>query len=530
MKSSLLLFAVLQPVAGAIVVWLWPGDARRGARVVALASTLLNLAAGIAIALAFSPAEAGPQLVTRAAWLPQIGIEFHLGVDGISLWLIVLTTLLSTTAVLVSWEAITQSFRAYYALLLLLETGMLGVFASLDVILFYVFFEFTLIPLFFLIGIWGGPERKLAARKFFIYTLTGSVLTLLGLVYVVVVFHGQAAAASLPVSVFSIPDITKYVSLTTQQQWWIFLALAAGFAVKVPLFPFHTWLPLAHVEAPTAGSVILAGVLLKMGTYGFLRFSLALLPVASHQFLGWIAVLSVIGIIYGALVALAQDDIKKLVAYSSVSHLGYCMLGLFALNTVGISGSVLQMVNHGLSTGALFALVGILYERYHTRDIRAIGGIARQMPVLAFFFIVISLSSIGLPGLNGFVGEILILAGMFQVNAAYAAWAAVGIVLGAFYMLWLVQRIFFGPLREPAHEGGHAQDMNPREIAAIAPIAVACLWIGLFPNFFLSRLTPAVQEVVQRLNAAGQPTVANTAGGVELDGRRASFRSEAAID
>jgi NADH-quinone oxidoreductase subunit M len=499
MLAHVLTFTVLQPLLGAMLVMAWRGDPLRGPRMLALASACLSLASAIVIAVAFDPAALGAQMVTRVAWLRQAEIEFHLGVDGISLWLIELTALLSVTAVLVSWQAIRERTQAYYALLLALETGMLGVFVSLDVILFYVFFEFTLIPLFFLIGIWGGPDRKLAARKFFIYTLGGSVLTLLGLLYVVVAFQGHAENAGLNVSAFSIPDITQYLTLSVNEQWWVFLALMAGFAVKVPLFPFHTWLPLAHVEAPTAGSVILAGVLLKIGTYGFLRFCLTLLPVACHQFLGVIAVLAVLGIIYGALVSLVQGDIKKLVAFSSVSHLGFCMLGLFALNTVGISGGVLQMVNHGLSTGALFALVGMLYERYHSRNIDSFGGLARQMPILTFFFVFITLSSIGLPGLNGFVGEFLVLAGIFQVNVALAAWAALGIILGAYYMLWLVQRVFFGPLCRQHHSGNGVSDMNLREVAAIAPIAVACLWIGLYPNFFLSRMQPAIDQVAQRL-------------------------------
>jgi NADH-quinone oxidoreductase subunit M len=506
--ALVVMLTVLIPLLGAILLTAWRDSPAIASRLVALACTGLSLLGAVAIVAGFDSGDADPQFVTRVVWLPQAGIEFHLGVDGISLWLIALTALLSVTAVLVSWEAIRERPRSYYALLLVLETGMLGVFAALDVALFYVFFEFTLVPLFFLIGIWGGPERKVAARRFFIYTLAGSVLTLLGLLYIVVAFRGQADRSGLDVSAFSIPDIANHLTLSTAQQWWIFLALMAGFAVKVPLFPFHTWLPLAHVEAPTAGSVILAGVLLKIGTYGFLRFSLTLLPAASHQFLGLIAILAIVGVIYGAFVALSQGDIKKLVAYSSVSHLGFCMLGLFALNTVGISGGVLQMVNHGLSTGALFALVGMLYERYHTRTIHSLGGLARRMPVLAFFFVVITLSSIGLPGLNGFVGEFLVLAGMFQVSKAYAALAAVGIILGAFYMLWLVQRVFFGPLREPHHGVEHATDMSLREIAAVGPLAAVCLWIGIFPNFFLSRMGPSIERVAQRLEA---PDVLRTA-------------------
>jgi NADH-quinone oxidoreductase subunit M len=515
MLSFLLLLMVLEPAIGAVAVLVSRGDSVRGPRSVALMSACISLVCAVIVVAGFDSSIAGAQMPTRKQWLPGTGIEFHIGIDGISLWLVALTALLSVTAVLVSWEAVRERTRAYYALLLLLETGMLGVFVALDVVLFYIFFEFTLIPLFFLIGIWGGPDRKLAARKFFIYTLAGSVLTLLGLIYVVAVFHSQAMRAGLEMSAFSIPDLvhaTHGVRLSTTEQWWVFLALAAGFAIKVPLFPFHTWLPLAHVEAPTAGSVILAGVLLKIGTYGFLRFSMSLLPIASQHFLGLIAVLSVIGIIYGALVALAQGDIKKLVAYSSVSHLGFCMLGLFALNTIGISGAVLQMVNHGLSTGALFALVGMLYERYHTREIRSLGGLARKLPVLTFFFVVVTLSSIGLPGLNGFVGEFLVLVGMFQVNKLFAAVAAVGIILGAFYMLWLVQRVFFGPLREPQHDGGPIADLNWREISALAPIAAACLWIGLFPNFLLSRMEPAVQRVAQQWESPRQMQTAEGSG------------------
>jgi NADH-quinone oxidoreductase subunit M len=501
-----LLMSVLIPVAGAAVVMLAPTDDVHAARRVALAATLASFAATVIVAVAFDSAETTAQMITDWPWLGDVGVHFAIGLDGISLWLVVLTSLLSVTAVLVSWRSVRERARAYYALLLLLDTGVLGVFSALDIILFYIFFEFTLIPLFFLIGIWGGPERRLAARKFFIYTLAGSVLTLLGLLYVVAAYYEQTAALG-NVLTFSIPTLTANLRLSSAEQSWVFLALMAGFAIKVPLWPFHTWLPLAHVEAPTAGSVVLAGVLLKIGTYGFLRFNLALLPTASHEFLGLIAVLAVTGIVYGALTALAQADIKRLVAYSSVSHLGYCMLGLFALGTVettmvGISGSLLQMVNHGLSTGALFALVGMLYERYHTREIRALGGLARKMPVLAFFFVVFTLSSIGLPGLNGFVGEFLVLLAMFEVKKSYAVIGAVGIILGAFYMLWLVQRMLFGPLKEPHHGEEEVRDLDAREIVALGPIAIACLWIGLCPDFFLSRMQPAVRQIAERLAPA----------------------------
>ena len=512
--SLALVAMVLAPVVGAVAVLAWPGDSLRTPRMVGLVATLASLACAVAVMIGFRPEIADVQMDGAnfrwlGPWLPEVEIRIHLGLDGISLWLVVLTALLSVTAVLVSWEAVRERTRGFYCLLLLLESGMLGVFAALDIVLFYIFFEFTLIPLFFLIGIWGGSERRLAARKFFIYTLAGSVLTLLSLIYVVAAYHTQTAAAGHAELTFSIPVLTKNLHLTPAEQWWVFVGLMAGFSIKVPLFPFHTWLPLAHVEAPTAGSVVLAGVLLKIGTYGFLRFNLTLAPDAARHFLGLVSVLAVVGIIYGALTALAQSDIKKLVAYSSVSHLGFCMLGLFAIpatldpagvnvHVIGITGGLMQMVNHGLSTGALFALVGMLYERYHTREIRAFGGLARKLPVLAFFFVVVTLSSIGLPGLNGFVGEFLVLLAAFQVNTTYAVLAATGIILGAFYMLWLVQRVFFGPLREPHHEGGEVADLDRREVAALVPIVVACLWIGLYPNYFMSRMEPAVRDVAQR--------------------------------
>ena len=505
MLSLLLLFVVLQPLLAALLAVVVPG--LRASRNIALISSLISLAGSVLLVAGFDPASASVQMDERAnwEWLPGVNIRFHLGLDGISLWLFVLTAMLSVTAVLVSWEAIQEQRRGYYALLLLLETGMLGVFTAQDLMLFYIFFEFTLIPLFFLIGIWGGPERQLAARKFFIFTLTGSVLTFLGLIYIVSSAYHQLSWQGKPALTFDIVTLTQAVNegalvFTLREQWWLFLALMAGFAIKVPLFPFHTWLPLAHVEAPTAGSVMLAGVLLKIGTYGFLRFSLALFPEASRVFLGFVCVLAVIGILYGALVALAQADIKRLIAYSSVSHLGFCVLGLFALNTIGITGGLLQMVNHGLSTGALFALVGMLYERYHTRDIVALGGLARRLPVLTFFFVVVTLSSIGLPGLNGFIGEFLVLVGMFQVRPLYAVLAAVGIILGAYYMLWLVQRVFFGPLREPEHGATPVSDLGTREILALAPIVAICLWIGLYPNFFLRRMEPTIEKIVQSLD------------------------------
>jgi NADH-quinone oxidoreductase subunit M len=412
--------------------------------------------------------------------------------------------------VLISWTAVDERVNEYYAWLLALGAGMTGVFLSFDIILFYVFFEVTLVPLFFLIGIWGGPERRHAARKFFIYTLAGSVITFLGLLAVIVVCYQKSPDRTLT---FSIPELVRQVNhhllhdageadraFWSSFQFWVFLALFAGFAIKVPLFPMHTWLPLAHVEAPTAGSVLLAGVLLKMGTYGFLRLALPLTPGACHDVgVPLIGGLAVVGIIYGALCALAQDDIKKLVAYSSVSHLGFCMLGMFALNSAGLTGSLLQMINHGLSTGALFLIVGMLYERYHTRMMADYSGIGAKLGLLTFCMVVTCLSSAGLPGLNGFVGEALVLFGAFQEQQLLAILAAGGILLGAWYLLTMLKQVFFGPLQEPHHEGGEVRDLNVREIAALAPILALCLWLGVYPQPVIDTAKPDLEIVAKIL-------------------------------
>ena len=451
-------------------------------------------------------------------------MRFSIGLDGLSVWMYGLSALLMVSSVLVSWKAIDQQSALFYSMLLLLEAGCLGVFAARDVVLFYVFFEFTLIPLFFLIGIWGSEERWYAAVKFFLYTLAGSLLTFLGLLVLILWVHYQGQTAAIDCSIATLSERLAQHPMPVGLQVGVFLALFAGFAVKVPLFPLHTWLPLAHVQAPTAGSVFLAGVLLKIGTYGFLRFNIPLLPAATAVLMPGVIWLSVIGIIYGALVALAQTDMKRLIAYSSVSHLGFCMLGLFALNPLGVQGAALQMVNHGISTGALFALVGMLYERYHTREIARLGGLARRLPVLSFFVLLFTLSSIGLPGLNGFAGEILILTGAFQRGwVAIGAgglestlhWAAVlavtGVVLGAWYMLWWVQRVFFGPLREPRTEGTHVTDLSPREIAALIPLAILVVWIGVYPKFFLDRMAPSLQAATAAAGRAVDQTVARAA-------------------
>ncbi len=527
--NHLLLLAIFLPLAGALLMWHVGRFGQRAARSLALLITVATVGLA-AIVVAGFPGGTDAYAVTNQPWVggdagSTFDIRFNVGLDGLGVWMFGLSALLMVTAVLVSWEAIRDRAGLFYGMLLLLEFGCLGVFAARDIMLFYVFFEFTLIPLFFLIGIWGSEDRRYAAMKFFIFTLAGSVLTFLGLLAIVLwdYYH-----ANLGVLRFSIPDLVA--SLTAdpirpvELQVMIFVALFAGFAIKVPLFPVHTWLPLAHVQAPTAGSVILAGILLKIGTYGFVRFSIPLLPEASVIAMPWVLWLAVLGIIYGALVALAQTDIKRLIAYSSVSHLGFCMLGLFAFNPLGLQGGTLQMVNHGLSTGGLFAVVGMLYERYHTREISQLGGLARRVPWLTFFMLIFTLSSIGLPGLNGFVGEVMVLIGMFQrawaSNASefqtslqiISVLAVTGVVLGAWYMLWLVQRVFFGPLKEPSHHDSHGNeevvpDMCWREFFALAPLVVFIVWIGLQPSVFLSRIEPTLTNVGATINVTSNSSI-----------------------
>ncbi len=435
-------------------------------------------------------------------WIPSIGAGYNLGIDGISFLLIMLTTLLGWISILSSWTAIEIRVKEYYIWFLVLQTGMLGVFMALDFFLFFVFWEAMLVPMYLLIGIWGGPRKLYAAIKFFLYTLLGSVLMLLGILFLY--FHHRTVTG---VFTFSIPELYKTAPLIPfHYAIWLFVAFFIGFAIKVPMFPFHTWLPDAHVEAPTAGSVILAGVLLKMGTYGFVRFSLPFFPQvlsSSATFLnvttrGWMIGLSLVGIIYGALVSLMQKDMKKLVAYSSVSHLGFCTLGIFALNSAGLSGSVLQQINHGISTGALFLIVGILYERRHTREIAEYGGISNVMPIYATITMIMFLSSMGLPLLNGFVGEFTILQGAFVANWKWAAWAAPGVVLAAAYLLWLYQRVFFGTVTNAKNEGLH--DLTPREILTFVPLIIMAFWIGLYPKPFFQILEQPVNQIVQTMH------------------------------
>jgi NADH-quinone oxidoreductase subunit M len=446
------------------------------------------------------------QFVEKADWIKSIGVQYFLGVDGISILLVLLTTFLGVLAVLSSWTAIKERVKEYYVFMLLLQTGMLGVFFSLDFFLFYVFWEIMLVPMYFLIGVWGGPRKLYAAIKFFLYTLAGSVLMLLAILALWFINYKQTGMPSFEIMKFYNLDIPFHI------QRWLFLAFFVGFAIKVPMFPFHTWLPDAHVEAPTAGSVILAGVLLKMGTYGFVRFSLPLFPQATMWFLPYGITLAVIGIVYGALTAMMQPDMKKLVAYSSVSHLGFVMLGVFALNQQGIEGGIIQMINHGLSTGALFLAVGLIYERRHTRMIKDFGGLSTPMPLYAVLFLIVTLSSIGLPALNGFIGEFNILIGAFKalwmkdvvvnksVSTLMVLLATSGIVLGAAYMLWMFQRVMFGKLENP--ENMKLKDLDLREAMTLIPIIFFCFWIGLYPKPFFDFMSKAVENTVQITNPA----------------------------
>jgi len=521
METHLLSVIMLLPLAGAILLLFVPG------RLVNAHRWLANLIgfAGFLVSLPligrFALGMPGFQLREELTWIPSIGATYSLGVDGLSFVLILLTTSLGAIAILSSWSAIQTRVKEYYILLLLLQTGMLGVFMSLDFFLFYVFWEVMLVPMYFLIGVWGSDRRLYAAIKFFLYTLVGSVLMLLAILsiyfqHATLMAEGGAAAKELvahwgphALYTFSIPillDTTKYLAPATQQ--WLFWGLFFAFAIKVPMFPFHTWLPDAHTEAPTAGSVILAGVLLKMGTYGFLRFSVPMLPEATKHYAWLMMVVSVIAIIYGALVCMMQKDMKRLIAYSSVSHLGFCTLGIFALTPMGIQGSILQQLNHGISTGALFLIVGVLYERRHTRIISEFGGLSTPMPNYATIYLIITLSSLGMPLLNGFIGEFLILRGTFEATGfgpgnpingkLFAAWAVAGIVLGAAYLLWLYQRVMFGKVTNPANE--KLPDLNLREFACLVPLVLAALWIGIYPAPVLKYLEEPANAIVQRVN------------------------------
>ncbi|UCF78382.1 MAG: NADH-quinone oxidoreductase subunit M [Candidatus Eiseniibacteriota bacterium] len=504
------------PLLGAFLIALTNPGRVRFIRTVALVTALVDFAVCVPLLAGFDVSTPSVQFVEKHAWIDAIGSSYHVGIDGISLFLVILTSFLTVLSIGASWTSITHRVKGFMVSMLILETGMIGVFVSLDLLLFYIFWEAMLIPMYLIIGVWGGPQRIYAAVKFILYTLAGSLLMLVAILALFFIHHGNTGEYTF--------DLLKLygTAIPGGVELWLFLAFFLSFAIKVPMFPFHTWLPDAHVEAPTAGSVLLAGILLKMGTYGFLRFCLPLFPRVSLQAVPAIAILAIIGIIYGALVALAQRDVKKLVAYSSVSHLGFVMLGLFALNTQGVEGGILQMVNHGISTGALFLIVGMLYDRRHSRMMEDFGGLWKRMPVFAGFFLIVTLSSIALPGLNGFAGEFLILVGAFMKNAVFAAAAAVGIILSAVYMLWMFQKVMFGEPRDgDGEEQSAAQkhgsvffDIGARERWILVPIVVLIFWIGVWPGFFLSRMHASVDallETVRNANAAPVESVEEAA-------------------
>jgi NADH-quinone oxidoreductase subunit M len=497
MDQHLLGIVLLTPLAGLAVLLLIPAGQKNLIRIWANIAGLAGFLISLPLVFHFHKDLAGFQFEEHFDWIPSLGAHYHVGMDGISLLLVMLTTLMGFIAMLCSWSAVQDRVKGYYAMFLLLQTGMIGVFISLDFFLFYVFWELVLVPMYFIIGIWGGPRKLYAAIKFFLYTLAGSVLMLLGILTLYFQHHAQFGFYT-----FEIADLLK-ISLPMGWQFgseqWVFWLFFLGFAIKVPMFPFHTWLPDAHVEAPTAGSVILAAVLLKMGTYGFLRFSLPLLPQASidQTIVQILAVLSIIGIIYGALVSLMQQDWKKLVAYSSVSHLGFCTLGIFSLNPNGIAGSVLQQLNHGISTGMLFMVIGVIYERRHTREIKEYGGLAHVMPRFATIFAFAMLSSAGLPLLNGFVGEFTILQGAFEANRIWAAFAVSGLILGAAYLLWLYQRTMLGQITNAKNLV--LRDMNLREVAVFLPLIAWAIWIGVYPKPFFEVLRQPVTQIVERV-------------------------------
>jgi NADH-quinone oxidoreductase subunit M len=498
MNDHLLSLMTFFPLVGMMIVLFLPREADRLIKTVTLIVTLIVFL--ISLPLAFDDVfvnSSAMHYTEFANWI-SIGqyfqMNYNIGIDGISLWLVMLTTFIMPIAILSTWHAIDKNTKGFMALALLLETGMLGAFISLDLFLFYVFWELMLVPMYFMIGIWGGKNRIYAAVKFFIFTAVGSLLMLVAIIYV----YYFSIKAGIPFeNGFNIAHFYQ-LDIPANLQLWLFAAFAFSFAIKVPMFPVHTWLPDAHTEAPTAGSVILAAILLKMGTYGYVRFAIPLFPVATMKFTPFLAFLAVVGIIYGALVAMMQDDVKKLVAYSSVSHLGFVMLGIFAMNLQGLSGGMLQMINHGISTGALFLIVGFIYERRHTRLIVDFGGLSKVMPVFATIFMIVTFSSVGLPGTNGFVGEFLILVGAFESNLrVFTVFATTGVILAAVYMLWMFQRVMMGKVTNPKNE--KLKDLSAREVVIMLPLLLFIFWIGFYPNTFFEKMNPSLENLIQQV-------------------------------
>lgn len=487
---------VFMPLLFALIVTLWPRE--RSVRHLALGFSVIEFLLSLSLLQKFDPSSAALQLVEKHLWIERFGISYFLGIDGLSLWLVILTTFLTPIIILASWTSIDKRIKGFHACLFILQTAMLGTFLAMDAIFYYVFWELSLVPMYFMVGIWGGTRRIYATVKFFIYTFAGSVLMLVAMIYMMYLTQeatGQMSSSLLDFYKLRIPFVGgEFFSLQTL----LFFAFALAFAIKVPVFPLHTWLPDAHVEAPTPGSVILAGVMLKMGTYSFLRWVIPLFPEASEYWAWFFMLIGVIGIIYGALVAMVQPDVKKLVAYSSVSHMGYVLIGLFTFNAFGLQGGLYQMLNHGISTGALFILIGMIYERTHSREISKYGGLAGVLPVFTIFFFIITLSSIAVPMTNGFIGEFLILLGTFRASSVFAYFAVSGVVLGAVYMLWMFKRVFFGKPGELVKDDHHPlYDLNLREIAVLIPLVIMVFWMGLFPNQFLDWSKASVDHLIQ---------------------------------